>query len=153
MMMTAKANDKSRAEGKRSGRAQSSGGNDASRGAPANGALVEYRPGTTFPGIIGRTADVSSPAWPSFVRAQGGARTRKAFHQRSVGEQEFPYTIPLTLGLAAGVSVGRDEGAPMTDEYRPPFEFTGRPAPGNLRCFRRTRSRFRAEMKQILARQ
>ncbi|MEU7766791.1 arylsulfatase [Nocardia sp. NPDC049190] len=33
----------------------------------------EYRPGTTFPGIIGRTTDVSSPAWPQPVRAVSGA--------------------------------------------------------------------------------
>lgn len=33
----------------------------------------EYRPGTTFPGVIGRTTDVSSPAWPQPVRAAPGA--------------------------------------------------------------------------------
>ena len=27
-------------------------------------ALKEYKPGTAFPGVIGRTFDVSSPAWP-----------------------------------------------------------------------------------------
>jgi arylsulfatase A-like enzyme len=27
--------------------------------------LIEYRPGTVFPGVIGRTADESSPAWPA----------------------------------------------------------------------------------------
>ncbi len=31
--------------------------------------IVEYEPGTTFPGVIGRTADESSPAWPAPVRA------------------------------------------------------------------------------------
>ncbi|MEU7630367.1 arylsulfatase [Nocardia sp. NPDC049220] len=33
----------------------------------------EYRPGTAFPGVIGRTTDVSSPAWPQPVRAVSGA--------------------------------------------------------------------------------
>ncbi|MFQ6331952.1 arylsulfatase [Nocardia sp. CWNU-33] len=33
----------------------------------------EYRPGTAFPGVIGRTADVSSPAWPQPVRPALGA--------------------------------------------------------------------------------
>ncbi|MFD0360952.1 arylsulfatase [Nocardia sp. GCM10030253] len=33
----------------------------------------EYKPGTAFPGIIGRTTDVSSPAWPQPVRAVSGA--------------------------------------------------------------------------------
>jgi arylsulfatase len=35
--------------------------------------LNEYKPGTTFPGVIGRTADVSTPAWPQPNRAKAGA--------------------------------------------------------------------------------
>jgi arylsulfatase A-like enzyme len=35
--------------------------------------LVEYRPGTAFPGVIGRTWDQSSPAWPEPLRAKEGA--------------------------------------------------------------------------------
>jgi arylsulfatase A-like enzyme len=34
--------------------------------------IVEYEPGTTFPGVIGRTAEESSPAWPAPVRAPKG---------------------------------------------------------------------------------
>jgi len=34
--------------------------------------LREYKPGTTFPGIIGRTVDKSSPAWPEPLRAKEG---------------------------------------------------------------------------------
>jgi arylsulfatase len=34
--------------------------------------LHEYKPGTTFPGVIGRTVDQSSPAWPEPVRAKEG---------------------------------------------------------------------------------
>jgi arylsulfatase A-like enzyme len=41
------------------------------------------------------------------------------------GQGELPVTIPLSLGLAAGVSVGRDAGAPVSDEYPPPFAFSG----------------------------
>jgi arylsulfatase len=36
-------------------------------------ALKEYKPGTAFSGVIGRTFDVSSPAWPSPLRAREGA--------------------------------------------------------------------------------
>ncbi len=36
-------------------------------------ALKEYKPGTAFPGVIGRTFDVSSPAWPRPLRAKEGA--------------------------------------------------------------------------------
>jgi arylsulfatase A-like enzyme len=36
-------------------------------------ALKEYKPGTAFNGVIGRTFDVSSPAWPEPLRAAEGA--------------------------------------------------------------------------------
>jgi hypothetical protein len=36
-------------------------------------ALNEYRPGTAFPGVIGRAFDQSSPAWPQPLRARQGA--------------------------------------------------------------------------------
>jgi arylsulfatase len=35
--------------------------------------LVEYKPGTAFPGKLGRTVAESSPAWPEPVRAKEGA--------------------------------------------------------------------------------
>jgi arylsulfatase A-like enzyme len=35
--------------------------------------LKEYKPGTAFTGVIGRTFDVSSPAWPQPLRAKEGA--------------------------------------------------------------------------------
>ncbi len=35
--------------------------------------IKEYQPGTTFPGVIGRTAEVSKPAWPAPNRAKEGA--------------------------------------------------------------------------------
>ncbi len=36
-------------------------------------AIKEYKPGSAFPGVIGRTFDVSSPAWPMPRRAKAGA--------------------------------------------------------------------------------
>ena len=36
-------------------------------------AVVEYPSGAPFPGVIGRTVDESSPAWPSTPRAKAGA--------------------------------------------------------------------------------
>src|SRR5438552_14692461 len=36
-------------------------------------ALKEYKSGTAFPGVIGRTFDQSSPAWPEPMRAREGA--------------------------------------------------------------------------------
>ncbi len=42
-----------------------------------------------------------------------------------VGSGELPVTIPLQMGLASGVAIGKDSGSPVTDAYRPPFAFTG----------------------------
>ena len=35
--------------------------------------LLEYKPGATFPGVIGRTVSESSPAWPEPLRTKEGA--------------------------------------------------------------------------------
>jgi arylsulfatase len=35
--------------------------------------LKEYKPGTAFTGVVGRTQDVSEPAWPEPLRAKEGA--------------------------------------------------------------------------------
>ncbi len=40
---------------------------------PEESGLNEYRPGTTFPGVIGRTFDRSAPAWPEPRRARDGS--------------------------------------------------------------------------------
>lgn len=36
-------------------------------------AFQSYKPGSTFPGVIGRTVEVSTPAWPEPLRAKAGA--------------------------------------------------------------------------------
>ena len=35
--------------------------------------LVEYQSGQAFPGVIGKTADRSSPAWPAPTRPEPGS--------------------------------------------------------------------------------
>jgi len=43
-----------------------------------------------------------------------------------IGSGNLPVTIPLSLGLAAGVCVGADAGSPVMDtDYKAPFAFTG----------------------------
>jgi arylsulfatase len=44
---------------------------------------------------------------------------------KPAGGGELPVTIPLAMGLASGVNIGADAGAPVTEEYAPPFTFTG----------------------------
>ena len=47
--------------------------------------LHEYEPGTPFPGVIGRTVDESSPAWPAPNRAAEGAPNVLIFVLDDVG--------------------------------------------------------------------
>jgi arylsulfatase len=44
---------------------------------------------------------------------------------KPVGSGDLPVTIPLQLGLAAGVCVGADAGSPVMTDYPTPFRFTG----------------------------
>src|SRR5215212_9648635 len=34
--------------------------------------VTEYAPGSEFPGVVGRTTEESSPAWPEVLRAREG---------------------------------------------------------------------------------
>jgi arylsulfatase len=47
---------------------------------------------------------------------------------KKVGAGKLPVTIPLTMGLSAGVCVGSDNGSPvmLAEDYKPPFAFTGK---------------------------
>src|SRR4026208_2510838 len=59
------------AKSKGNGNGASKKGNGAAR-TPSED-LVEYPPGSAFPGVIGRTFDVSCPAWPAPLRARPGS--------------------------------------------------------------------------------
>jgi arylsulfatase len=45
----------------------------------------------------------------------------------AVGEGKLPVTIPLTMGLSAGVAIGSDNGSPVMEasDYAPPFAYSG----------------------------
>ena len=64
---------------------------------------------------------------PDPMKGKGSPGTLTLFVDgKPVGKGELPVTIPLSMGLASGVSVGADAGAPVTDEYAPPFAFAGK---------------------------
>jgi arylsulfatase len=42
------------------------------------------------------------------------------------GQGDIPLTLPLITSLGGGITVGRGMGSPLTDQYHPPFEFTGK---------------------------
>lgn len=63
---------------------------------------------------------------PDIAKGKGVPANIKLFLDgKQVGTGDLPVTIPLSLGLAAGVSVGADSGSPVMTDYHPPFAFTG----------------------------
>ena len=97
---------------------------------------VQLRRRRLLPRLVGRTpcpparphcgSSSSRPDRPTSPTARAHPVAAQLYVNRKlVGQTELPYTIPLALGLAAGVCVGRDEGSPVCDDYPAPFEFTG----------------------------
>ena len=81
------------------------------------------------------TADARIPAGRRLVQCTfektgaqpfgAGGVVRLFVDGTEVGDGELPRTVPFINGLGSGFSVGRDDGAPVTDEYRAPFAFNG----------------------------
>ena len=64
---------------------------------------------------------------PDLARGKGTPGRAQLFVDgRLVGQAEFPVTVPLMVGISEGLLCGRDEGSPISAQYRPPFAFTGR---------------------------
>ena len=66
----------------------------------------EYKPGSGFPGVIGRTTDVSSPAWPEPPRAVPGSPNVLTIVLDDTGYGQLgcygsPMETPSLDGLAA----------------------------------------------------
>ena len=70
-----------------------------------------------------------------------------------VGKGDLPVTIPLSLGLSAGVCVGSDAGAPVMTDYKPPFAFTGTVKKALVDVTGEAVEDMAAKMKMYLARQ
>jgi arylsulfatase A-like enzyme len=95
------------------------------------------------------------PTGPPDVAKGKGAPGRAQLYvgRKLVGQTELPYTIPLSMGLAAGVCIGRDEGSPACDDYPAPFEFTGTIHRVSIDVSGDLIVDDEAEMKAIMARQ
>ncbi|AKB24804.1 Arylsulfatase [Methanosarcina sp. MTP4] len=64
---------------------------------------------------------------PDVARGKGvPGRAQLYIDGKLVGQTEVPVTTPLALGLTSGVTCGSAPGAPVTPDYQPPFEFTGK---------------------------
>ena len=62
-------------------------------------------------------------------------------------------TIPLSLGLSAGVAVGRDPGSPAVPDYQPPFAYPGRIRRALVDVSGAPIEDLEAEIRRVLARQ
>jgi arylsulfatase len=63
---------------------------------------------------------------PDIAKGKGVPANIKLFVDgKETGSGDLPVTIPIMLGLSAGVSIGTDAGAPVMSDYQPPFTFTG----------------------------
>ncbi|WP_243684459.1 hypothetical protein [Methanosarcina barkeri] len=70
-----------------------------------------------------------------------------------VGQSEVPVTTPLVLGLTSGITCGSAHGAPVTPDYEPPFEFTGKIYSVNVDVSGKLIEDKEAETRMVMARQ
>jgi arylsulfatase len=93
---------------------------------------------------------------PDVAKGRGTPAKIKLFIDgKKVGEGNLPVTIPMSLGLAAGVCIGSDAGSPvMEDEdYKAPFPFTGKVKKALLDVAGEPTEHKEAQMRVYLARQ
>ena len=91
---------------------------------------------------------------PDIPKGKGVPANIKLFVDgKAIGSGDLPVTIPLQLGLAAGVSIGCDAGAPVMTDYTPPFAYTGRVKKALVDISGEAIEDMEAKMKMYLARQ
>jgi hypothetical protein len=96
--------------------------------------------------------DPTGPA--DFAKGKGTpAKITLLVDGKPVGTGDLPVTIPLSLGLGAGVAVGADPGSPAMPDYKPPFEFTGQVNKVLVDVTGEAVENYEAKMQMYLARQ
>jgi arylsulfatase len=96
--------------------------------------------------------EVTGP--PDIANGKGTpGRAQLYIDGKLVGQADFPYTTPLSLGLTGGIAVGADPGAPVAPFYSTPFEFTGTVYSVTFDVSGDVIQDEEAEMRRIMARQ
>ncbi len=95
---------------------------------------------------------------PDIARGRGApGRAQLYINGALAGQGDFPVTVPLALGIGAGLTVGRNPGSAVSRLYEPPFAFTGRivkvTADVSGRMIQDTEEEARASAKAAMARQ
>jgi arylsulfatase len=63
---------------------------------------------------------------PDIAHGKGTpGHARLLINGKPVGRADFPYTVPLVLGIGGGLTVGRNPGSAVSQLYGPPFDFAG----------------------------
>jgi arylsulfatase A-like enzyme len=64
---------------------------------------------------------------PDLAKGKGTpGRAQLYINGKLVGQSDIPVTVPLSIGLGGGLTVGRNPGSSVSKLYKPPFEFTGK---------------------------
>ena len=96
--------------------------------------------------------EVTGP--PDIANGKGTpGRAQLYINGKLVGQNEFPHTTPLSMGLTGGITVGADPGAPVAPFYDTPFEFTGTIFNVTFDVSGEVIKDDEAEMRMIMARQ
>jgi arylsulfatase len=63
---------------------------------------------------------------PDLAKGKGTpGRAQLYINKKLVGQKDFPYTVPLALGISGGLTLGRNPSSSVSKLYQPPFVFTG----------------------------
>ncbi len=91
---------------------------------------------------------------PDILKGKGTpGRGQLYVDKKLVGQIDIPVTTPIALGLTGGVVCGSDPGSPVTPEYEPPFEFTGKIYSATIDVSGELIKDTEAEMRSVMARQ
>jgi arylsulfatase A-like enzyme len=91
---------------------------------------------------------------PDIPKGKGVPANIKLFLDgEEVGRGDLPVTIPLMLGLSAGVSLASNSGSPIMPDYESPFAFTGMVKKALVDVTGEAIEDMAAKMKMYLARQ
>jgi arylsulfatase A-like enzyme len=91
---------------------------------------------------------------PDIARGKGSPGLAQLYIDgKLVGQEEYPHTTPLSMGLTGGWSVGADPGAPVGPFYDSPFEFTGTIHSVTIDVSGEVIKDEEAELRKIMARQ
>ncbi|MCQ1535645.1 arylsulfatase [Methanosarcina sp. KYL-1] len=91
---------------------------------------------------------------PDVAKGMGSpGRAQLYIDGKLVGQVEVPVTTPIIIGLTSGVTCGSAPGAPVTPDYQPPFEFTGKMYSVTVDVSGKLIEDKEAEIRMLMARQ